>query len=301
MGTTAEIWLYAANGDRASELFEAAFAEIERIEAALSTYRPTSEISRINREAGSGPVTTDPEVFGLVRQAMIYSEQTSGAFDITVGPLVKAWGFFRGSGRYPSVKELAAARDRTGWKLVMLNAEERSIRFRTPGVELDPGGIGKGWALDSAARLLRRLGIQTALLGLGQSSYLALGAPPGTPGWAIHIPDPESEGTALSTVFLRDRSLSTSGSTDRYFERDGLRYGHILDPRTGMPAANDVAQVTVTAATATECDALSTALFVLGAKEARDFMADRGATSALIVLGGNGNRRLVTIRWPWEP
>jgi hypothetical protein len=185
MGTTAELFLYAKNGERAAELFEATFAEIKEVETALSNHLPTSELSRINREAGTGPVTTDPEVFGLIRQALALSDRTDGAFDITVGPLMKAWGFFRVAGSFPSQAELAEARFSTGWKKVVLDEEARTIRFLTPGLELDLGGIGKGWALDRAARTLRRLGVGSALVGLGQSSFFAL---PG--GNTVHDHDP---------------------------------------------------------------------------------------------------------------
>jgi len=297
MGTTAEIYLYAANEERASEFFEAAFGEIERVEAALSTYRPASEVSRINREAGNGLVTTDPEVFELLQRALALSEKSGGAFDITVGPLVKAWGFFRETGHIPSQEELSDARTRTGWTHVALNPPTRGVRFLTSGLELDLGGIGKGWALDCAARTLRRLGVDAALLGLGQSSYVAVGAPPGSEGWAITVPDPASPGQALSTVHLQDRSLSTSGSTEKYFEQDGQRFSHIIDPRTGRPVT-EMMQVTVMASTATETDALATALFVLGPEGATDLLDPDEGVNALLVLAHESDHRVVAIEWP---
>jgi len=297
MGTTAEIFLYAQNGQRAAEYFEAAFAEIERIEAALSNYRPTSELSRINRRAGKEPVTTDPEVFNLIQRALALSHETGGAFDITVGPLMRAWGFFRETGRYPSPQELSDARTQTGWEKVVLDEEARTIRFLTPGLEIDLGAIGKGWALDRAADRLDHLGVGAALLGLGQSSYFALGAPPGTQGWPITIPDPVSPGGKLSAVILRDRSLSTSGNTEKYFVLNGERYSHIIDPRTGHPARG-ITQVTVTAPRTAESDALSTALFVLGTGGAEALMDEEAGFQALIILGQKGDHRLIPIEWP---
>ncbi len=297
MGTDAEVYLYAKNGERALELFEAAFSEIEEAEAALSIYRPTSEVSRINRTAGIEPVTTDPETFDLIRTALALSERTDGAFDITVGPLVRAWGFFGGQGRSPSQEELSAARARTGWEKVALDETRRSVQFLVPGVEMDLGGMGKGWALDRAARKLRSLGVEAALLGLGQSSYVAIGAPPNAPGWAVSIPDPWSGNDALSTIHLRDRSLSTSGNTERYFVLDGQRFGHIIDPRIGRPAVA-VGQVTVAALSATESDALSTALFVMGPRAAREFSEEDSTFQALMVLDQGGGRRIVHLGWP---
>jgi thiamine biosynthesis lipoprotein len=296
MGTTVEILLYASTRDRAVELYEVAFQEIERVEAALSTYRSTSEISRINTTAAHRPVVTDPEVFGLIVRALEYSRRTGGAFDVTVGPLVKAWGFFRGDGRYPSADDLSEARAKVGWQHVAVDTARRSIRFLTPGLELDMGGIGKGFALDCAARVLRRHGVASALLGTGQSSYVAIGAPPDARGWPIEVPSPHNPTRALSTIQLRDQSLSTSGSDQQYFEMDGRRFSHITDPRTGEPASGMV-QVTVIAPTAADSDALSTALFVLGRDGGTALIEEVDGRAALLVTDDGGEEQIVAIKW----
>jgi thiamine biosynthesis lipoprotein len=296
MGTTVEIFLYAEPPDRAASLFEVAFQEISRVEEALSTYRTTSEISRINSAAAFKRVVTDPEVFGLIARALEYSRRTGGAFDVTVGPLVKTWGFFRGDGHYPSVAALSEARAKVGWRNVAVDSTKRSIRFLTPGLELDMGGIGKGFALDCAARILRRNGVDRALLGAGQSSYLAIGAPPDSKGWPIAVPDPRDPASALSTVRLRDQSLSTSGSDQQYFEMDGRQYSHIIDPRTGQPVTAMV-QVTVIAPTATDSDALSTALFVLGRERAPAVIEGMEGTAALLVAGDRGEEQIIPVQW----
>jgi thiamine biosynthesis lipoprotein len=300
MGTEAEIFLYAGAEPRALELFEAAFAEMRRVEEALSTYRPTSELSRINREAGNYAVTTDPEVFGLIRDALAFSGRAGGAFDITVGPLVRAWGFFRGSGRRPSEEDLAEARRRTGWEKVSLDPSARRVRFLVQGMELDMGGMGKGWALDRAGTVLRGLGVTEALLSLGHSSFLALGAPPERAGWLITLPDPDAPERILSRVPLRDRALSTSGSRQKYFDLDGRRYGHIIDPRSGMPTTEGVIQVSVTGNTAVGCDMLSTALFVLGPEKGRAVLEGEGTARALLVMAGTPENSLIPLNWPWE-
>ncbi len=296
MGTTVEIFLYASTRDRALELFEVAFQEIARVEAALSTYRPTSEISRINATAAERPVVTDPEVFGLIVRSLEYSRRTGGAFDVTVGPLVKAWGFFRGKGQYPSTEALAAARATVGWRNVTVDTVRRSVRFLTPGLELDFGGVGKGFALDRAASILRRHGVESALLGTGQSSYVAIGAPPGAEGWPITIPSPHNVGAALSTVRLRDQSLSTSGSDQQFFELNGRRYSHIIDPRTGEPVIGMV-QVTVIAPDATDSDALSTALFVLGRDGAATLIDGVEGTAALLIADDHGKGNIIPVHW----
>src|SRR5258708_14260625 len=143
MGTSFEVYLYAPNRERASQLFEAAFDEIERVEAALSNYRSSSELSRINASAADARVVTDPEVFALLGQALAYSRESDGAFDVTVGKLMKAWGFFRSEGRYPSNEELAHAREQTGWQRVRLNRQDHSVFFLVRGIELDLVGLGK--------------------------------------------------------------------------------------------------------------------------------------------------------------
>lgn len=296
MGTTVEVYLYARDRMRAAALIETAFEEIERVEAALSSYRPTSEISRINVTASRGPVVTDPEVFGLIEQALDYSRRTGGAFDITVGALVRTSGFFRDDVHYPSPDELAEARATVGWQHVALDRATRTIRFLTPGIELDLGGIGKGFALDRAARILRRHGVTAALLGAGRSSYYAIGAPPDAEGWPIVISSPRDPAQVLSTIRLHDRSLSTSGNAQKFFELDGKRYSHIIDPRTGEPSAG-MLQVTVTAGTAAESDALATALFVLGPERAAALIGRGDEVAALLVTARETDDHVVAIAW----
>jgi thiamine biosynthesis lipoprotein len=296
MGTTFEIHLYAAERERARELFEAAFEEIERVEAALSNYRQTSELSRINAQAGAGAVVTDPEVFALVERAFEYSRLSGGAFDITVGRLMKAWGFFRGAGRFPSDEELERARAQTGWRRVALDPARRSIRFTTPDIELDPGGIGKGYALDRVAALLREEGVTAALLMSGSSSIYALGAPPGKAGWTVRVPDPLERARTLSEVVLKDQSLSTSGNYEKFFRVGGRTYCHIMDPRTGRPVEG-VLQTTVIAPEAADSDALSTMVFVLGPERGARLLEGMRGTAAFIVTDRGGAGRVVKIRW----
>ncbi|ARA94604.1 hypothetical protein AWN76_016545 [Rhodothermaceae bacterium RA] len=298
MGTTFEVYLFAPDRAAAGTLFEAAAAEVERIEATLSTYRPTSELSRINARAAREPVTTDPEVWSLLERAFDLSRRSDGAFDLSVGRLMKAWGFFRGEGRFPSNAELAALP--VGWQHVRLDPSARTVAFDRPGLELDPGGIGKGYALDRVAALLRSLGVQRALLGLGGSSFYAIGTPPDEPGWKVRIPDPFDRERTLSTVLLRDASLSTSGSYEKFVVLGGVRYGHIIDPRTRRPVP-DRLQVTVIAPRAETSDALSTALFVLGPAEGAALLDATADAQALFVEGPPAAPRIVPLRWNATP
>src|SRR2546425_4236060 len=300
MGTSFEVYVYAPDRERASEFFEAAFDEIERVEQALSNYRPSSELSRINAIAADAPVVTDPEVFALLERALDYSRQSDGAFDVTVGKLMKAWGFFRGAGRYPSNEELARAREQTGWQRVKLDQRARSAFFLTRGIELDLGGIGKGYALDCVARVLREAGVKAALISSGSSSIYAIGAPPGKAGWPVHVPDPMDRTRTVSTVLLKDQSLSTSGSYEKFFRLNGRTYCHIMDPRTARPVEG-MLQTTVITPEATDSDALSTAVFVLGPQQSGKLLDKIAEAAAMFVTDKTGVERILEIRWPKPP
>jgi len=297
MGTSFEIYLYAPNRERADELFEEAFAEIERIEEALSNYRSSSELSRINANAADTPVVTDPEVYALLARSIDYSRRTDGAFDVTVGKLMKAWGFFRGAGHYPADEELARAREQTGWQNVKLDSQTRSVYFLRRGIELDLGGIGKGYALDRVAGLFREAGVKAALISSGSSSIYAIGAPPGKVGWSVRVPDPLDRTRIVSTALLKDQSLSTSGSYEKFFRLNGRRYCHIMDPRTGRPVEG-MLQTTVITSEATDSDALSTAIFVLDPQQSARLLDTIAASAAVLVTDKTGAGRVVEIHWP---
>jgi thiamine biosynthesis lipoprotein len=151
---------------------------------------------------------------------------------------MKAWGFFRGEGRVPGAAELAGARSKTGFRHLILNARERTIQFDRPGVELDLGGVAKGYAVDRVVTLLKRHGIERALINSGGSTLYGLGAPPGSEGWEVKIRDPIDPRKTAATVCLRNRALSVSGSDEKFFEAGGVRYSHVMNPRTGRPVQN---------------------------------------------------------------
>ena len=297
MGTMFTISVYAANQERASEYFEIAFDEIERVEEALSDYRPTSELSRINRLATDETVTTDPEVFKFLQTSMDFSARSGGAFDITVGPLMRAWGFFRGKGRYPTPEELSNARKSTGWQHVHLDPQKRTVHFDVQGMSLDPGGIGKGYAVERVANLLREAGVKTALIDAGSSTIYALGAPPEKNGWTIQVPRPGDRAHSISTVLLRDTSLSTSGNYEKFFTLNGKIYCHIMDPRTGEPVQGTL-QTTVITPNATDSDALSLIMFVMGAEKSEKLLDEIPGTSGMWVLGEPQKSNVIQWRWP---
>jgi thiamine biosynthesis lipoprotein len=300
MGSEFSIDLYAPNDETAEQWMQASFDEIDRLEDLLSNYRPTSELSRVSREAGKGPVTTDPETFAFLEKAVELSRRSDGAFDMTVGPLMRAWGFFFNQGRVPSEAELAALRTKTGWRHIKLDAEKRTVYFDNGvSMELDPGGIGKGYAVDRVVSLLRGEGVKAALVSGGSSSIYGIGAPPGEAGWRVNVPDPVRKGATMTSVMLKDMSLSTSACTEKFFLKNGHRYCHILNPHTERPV-EDKLQTTVIAPSTTDSDALSTATFVLEPDASAHLIETFPGSAAIVVSGDKMHPKTKSIRWP-EP
>jgi thiamine biosynthesis lipoprotein len=262
----------------------AALDEVERLEALLSAYHEESEVCRVNREAQHGPAVVDPEVYRLLRVACDISTATGGAFDPAAGTLVKAWGFHRGPRRVPGESELQAARAASGSMAVAFDDRCGSVAFRRQPIEFNLGAIGKGYALDRALHTVRnRFGITRALMQGGGSSLRALGAPPAeSRGWPVDLGDPCRPGRTVARLWMRDRALGTSGADHQFFVHQGRRYGHVLDPRTGVPA-RALLGASALAPTAMEADALSTAFFVMGLEGTRRFCAAHPATAAVLV------------------
>jgi thiamine biosynthesis lipoprotein len=286
MATTFEVVLPFGTPE-ALAIFTAALDEIDRLEQQLTVYRDGSEVSRLNRLAPLTAVPVEAGLFDLLALAEQIFRETGGAYDITAGALIKAWGFFRGPRRVPSEEERAAALQRVGMPHVVLNSEDRSVRYRQPGLEINLGSIGKGYALDRVADLLRRTwNLPNALLHGGQSSVYAIGKQPGeSRGWPVGIRHPWQGERRLALIWLRDRALGTSAATYQHLEYNGRKLGHILDPRTGWPAEG-MASVSVVADTAALADALSTAFFILGLDGARAYCETHPRVGAVLLPTG---------------
>jgi thiamine biosynthesis lipoprotein len=264
MGSWFGLVMYGPGRAELEAAADAAFEEVHRLDRLLSNYRPASEWSGVNRAAAARPVRVSPELFDLLSACLEYSRQSDGAFDITVGPLMKMWGFFRGEGVLPSGPVVTDALGRVGYRHVLLEAEGRTVRFLRPGIELDPGGIGKGYAVDRMVSVLREHGVGIALVSAAGSSIYGLGAPPGEPrGWRVPISDPSASSRSVADVYLKDLSISTSGSYEKFFWAEGRKYAHIIDPRTGYPARG-ASSVSVVAARAIDSEAWTKPYFVNG-------------------------------------
>jgi thiamine biosynthesis lipoprotein len=263
MATRFEIAMYGEDPVHLRAAGEEALDEIDRLEAQLSFYRPESELSYVNARAVDGWVSVTPPLFALLMNAQRLSRATGGAFDPTIGPLMRAWGFAGGSGRMPDESELRAARETVRMDRVLFDGENYAVRYERPGVAIDLGANGKGSAVERAAMLLRENGVGSALIHGGTSTLSAIGAPPGEPGWTVALQHPFRVGERVGSVTLADTSLSVSAPHGKAFEAGGTLYGHVMDPRTGEPVRG-AALAAVSLPSATETDALSTALLVLG-------------------------------------
>ncbi len=283
MACAYSIVVYGEDESKLSQAVNAAFDEVDRIDNLMSHYKPESPLSQLNRNAANEAVKVEPELFDFIAECLRYSRESDGAFDITVGPLVKAWGFFRGEGRMPKSGELAEARRKVGWRHVILNEQERTIRFDRAGVELDLGGIAKGYAVDRAVEILKQNGIERALVNACGSTIYGLGAPPGEDGWEVKLRDPISSQKTAMTVRLKDRALSVSGSYEKFFDLGGKRYSHIFDPRTGWPVQG-VLSVAVLAETGTAGDALDNVFYVLGVEKSRNYLRRLKQTEVVLYL-----------------
>ncbi len=274
---------YGRDAEALPRIVDEAFDEVDRIDRLMSHYKTNSPLSRINREAAQHPVAVEPELFDFIVEAMRYHRDSDGAFDITVGPLMKAWGFFRGEGHLPSDDELAAARHHVGGTHVMLDPIAKTIAFDESGVELDLGGIAKGYAVDRVAELLRRRQIAAALISAGGSTIYGLGAPPGADAWQVQLQDPIDPRKIAFAIELKDRALSVAGTSEKAFEAGGVRYSHIMDPRTGMPVQG-VLSVAVLTGSGTAGDALDDAFFVLGPERSRAYLNRLQTTEVFFFL-----------------
>ena len=303
MATRFEMVLHGDNATALRAAGEEALEEIDRLEAQLSLFRPSSEIAHLNAKASREPVRVTPRLFKLLEWARRLHEESGGAFDITIAPLVRCWGFMGGQGQMPSEQDIEQARQCVGMQHVKLNPADFTVRFSREGVMLDLGAIGKGYAIEQAVELLRGAGVTSALVHGGTSTIYALGHPPELDAWQIAICDPEAGTTKLAgacepekkphatanstaVVSLKDEALSVSAVWGKFFQSHGQTYGHIIDPRNGHPASAAVLAAVVLAS-ATETDALSTALLTVG-PEGHDAIASLRSQMRTLVIGKSG-------------
>ena len=292
MGTVFEITAYVSDKYKADKAFNDVFKEINRLDYLMSNYKEESELSKVNKYAASEPTDCDNELAYVIEQSLRYSDITDGAFDITVGPLMKKWGFFKEQGKIPGKEELESVLKSVSYKNIIIEEKIKKSLFRDPGVaktvsfrnsgtQIDLGGIGKGYAVDMAIRVLQGNRIHSALINFAGNIY-AYGTPPGKDSWVIGLQHPRKGERLLGSFEIKDKAVSTSGDYEKFFTIDGERYSHIIDPRTGYPVKG-IVSVTIVTDNATRADALSTGVFVLGLEKGMDLIEKLADVEGVII------------------
>lgn len=269
-----------ATGAESGQAVTEGLERLKEIDAAASPSASGSDLQKLADAAGTGEwISLHPEVFHMLEVSQEYSRKTAGAWDVTAGSLVQLWGIGTDKARVPSAAEIAAAKEKTGWQKLELQPETQSARLKEAGMRIDLGGIAKGFALDEVRRIYEKHGIKNGLINLGASSLYAMGRNEKGTEWRVGIRDPRSgeKDATLAVARISDQALSTSGDYARYFEQDGVRYPHILDPRTGSPARAGVRSDTIVVDGSISdagmlSDLLTTAVFVLGAADGKAFL-----------------------------
>ena len=280
MGTIVEITIAHDDEERARDAMEAVFAELERIDALLSTYRPDSEVSRMNGSAFVEPVPVSVELFRLLSRSLEIGRLSNGAFDVTIGRLVDLWQLDEG-GSIPDRESIDVLLPAVGYEKISINEDDRSVRFLSDGVQVDLGAIGKGYAVDRAVDLLVDRGIKSAIVDAGGDLRL-VGSRPGKDYWRIGVRHPREASRLLVGLDLADTAVVTSGDYERFFMIDDKRYHHLLDRRTGYPAKG-CQSVTVIAPLTADADAYATAAFVLGPEKGIELLRETGGVEGIIV------------------
>jgi FAD:protein FMN transferase len=282
MGTRFKIIVYAQEESAAKSAVKAAFQRIADLDAIMSDYRSTSELMRLCQKTGGDPVPVSDDLFRVLERSQEVAGLSDGAFDVTVGPVVRLWRQARRSHEMPDPKELAQARELVGYKNIRLDAKNRTVQLLKPGMRLDLGGIGKGYAADAALTTLKEHGVTQALVAAGGDIAVSE-SPPGADGWTIGIApllDPDAKPSRY--LVLHDAAVSTSGDSEQYLEIHGKRYSHIVDPRTGIGLV-DRMSVTVVAPHGLIADPMTKAVSVLGPERGLAIIDATDEVAALVV------------------
>jgi thiamine biosynthesis lipoprotein len=269
MGTQFTVAAYGKKRGFVASAVASAFEEVRNADLMLNHYQPGSELSLINRNAANGPWKITESMGDLLEKCLNYSRLSEGGFDITVGPLMHIWGFPRNLGRVPSASEITRALSVVSYRFVELDRLRGTVRFLRKGVELDPGAMGKGYAVDRMVSVLREAGLKRFFISGGSSSLYAGHAPPSDKrGWRVSIRSQKEGAKPVKELYLMQESLSTSGSYEKFFEIDDKRYSHLMSPHTGNPVMG-MLSVSVTAPTSLASEIWATALFVNGVEWTR--------------------------------
>lgn len=288
MGSEVTITAWTGNEARAGEAFAAVFGEFDRLDALLSVWKAGSDVVRINTAAGTAPVSVSPETIEVLQAAARVSQWTGGKFDVTFGALAEVWKFDHDrDNRVPAAAEIAARLPLVDQRQVVVDAAAGTVSIRQRGARIHLGGIGKGYAIDRAAAMLRARGFAHFMIQFGGDLYVA--GRPGDEPWRLGISDPRAPAESFATVELQDATFSTSGDYERAFIANGQRFHHLLDPDTGLPARG-CRSVTIVAPSAMLADGLSTGVFILGPEAGMALVERLPEVEAVVVTANNDVR-----------
>lgn len=298
MGTFAEVSVYSSEEKTAGMAIEEALDEMDRMDRIMSNYKSDSKLSQLNKKAAKSPFPCPKELLDVIEQSQYYSELSSGAFDITISPIVALWGFFHDKGHIPPDKEIEKLLPAVSYKNIGINKNNGTkkpgtVFLKNTNTQIDLGAIGKGYAVDKALQIIKKFGINNACINLGGNIYV-LGTPAGKNTWKIGIQHPRDKHEILGYLELKDEATATSGDYERFFEINGKRYSHIIDPRTGRPVSGTIA-VTIVAPTGTEVDALSTTVFVLGPEKGMELIRSIPDAHAMIAYEGTDGKVMIAM------
>jgi thiamine biosynthesis lipoprotein len=293
MGTWASLTLVTADSAATADLAYESLGVLHFVDSLMSNWTNSSEVARINRDASSRTLKIHPDVADVIAVAQDVASASEGAFDITVEPLARLWGFLGGRPRVPRQDEITRLLMSVGYHRLDFDRDNQTLRFEGRNVGIDLGGIAKGYGVDRVAAALRAAGVTNALVDLS-GNMVAIGNAADHPGWAVGIRDPAGKVPWLARLVLYDEAVATSGDYEQFVDADGRRYGHILDPRTGW-SAGGLSSVTVVCNRAVVADAWATALFVLGPEEARRIAADRDDLSVVLIEPGANGTAIVWV------
>jgi thiamine biosynthesis lipoprotein len=298
MGVDFHLKFYAADRPTAERIARKTYARVEQLNAIFSDYHPASELNRLCQKLHGQPVKVSRELFDILQRAQTLARETDGAFDITAGPMIRLWRTARRQQKLPTPEALAAVKPRVGFEKIKLNARNRTVTLLAPEMQLDLGGIAKGYAVDEAMKILKANCIRRAFVAA--SGDMLTSAPPiDREGWRVLVRNVDQFGNLyLRTVHLKHQALSTSGDTEQYIELNGQRYSHIVDPRTGH-GLTDRSQVTVISKASTTADSHATALSVLGLAEAMKFSKQKKMESIFLELKEGKPRITQSADWRW--
>jgi thiamine biosynthesis lipoprotein len=292
MGTEFKIILYAADEERAKQASRAAFDRIAALDGSMSDYKETSELMRLCAKAGGDPVKVSDELFFVLSKAEEVSRKSDGAFDVTVGPVVRLWRLARRTHKLPDPEKLAEAKALVGYKNVRLDEKEHTVQLLKPGMRLDLGGIAKGYAADEALAVLKKHGVTSALVA-ASGDIAVSGPPPGTEGWKVAIAPLNPEEKDERYLLLHDAGVSTSGDAEQYVEIDGKRYSHIVDPRTGIGLVGRMS-VTVVAPKGVTSDSMTKVVAVLGPEKGLKIIEETEGVSGRMVRQTDKGQEVIT-------